>query len=205
MTGTIRVAVATLALAGSAGLASFQGGAGKIAIINSRILVQNAPGYTEAQQTYDREVAGFKATVQKWSDSLEAMRKALAAQEATLSPAARQARQKEIDDRLDLYTRRQDSLTQVAQNRQREVMQPVFDLVTKVIQDMRNEEGFAVVIDVGMDATPVVAYDKNLDITDRVLAVVTKQPAPKIPAAEKAGAPAGTAAGIKKPPPDTLR
>ena len=211
-----RAALAALALIACTGVAVALGGwtgnepfqvmPVKIAIIDSRVLIREAPGSDAATKMLDGEITSLRAMATRWQDTLKAKQKKLADEEAGLTPAARTARQREIDDLLDVYQKRTDSLQQVVQKRQLEVMQPVLDLVNKVVQDMRDSEGYALVWDLGSNsADAVVAYDKNLNITDKVLAVVKRQPAPKLPEPMKpGGAPASKAAGVKPPPKDTM-
>lgn len=212
---TLRAALAVLVLAGCTGIAvalgawkanePFQVMPVKIAIIDSRVLIDQAPGSDAAKKMLDGEISGLRAMATRWQDTLAAKQKKLSDEEAGLTPAARSSRQKEIDDLLQGYQRRTDSLQQVVQKRQLEVMQPVLDLVNKVVQDMRDSEGYALVWDIGSGSEGVVAYDKNLNITDRVLAKVKQQPEPKLPAPMKTGgAPASKAAGVKPPPKDTM-
>lgn len=212
---SFRAAMAALVLVGCTGVALALGAwtanapaqavGVRIAIIDSRVLLKEAPGSDAAQKMLDTELGGLRAIVARWQDTLAAMKKKLTDEEAGLSAAARASRQKAIDDQLDNYQRRQDSLQQVAQKRQLEVMQPVLDLVNKVIQDTRNADGYALIWDIGSGSEGVVAYDKNLDITGVVLTAVKRQPAPKLPDPMKlGGAPASKAAGVKPPPRDTM-
>lgn len=190
-----------LLFAGSAAPSAGQGATKLVAFVNSRVLVNQAPGSTEAQAMLDKEIAVYQAMVAKWSDSVQALKKELDSGVATMSPTLRAQKQKALDDRIELYTRRQDSLQQVADKRRTELLQPVLDLVQKVIQDTRSEGGYAMILDIADGAgSAIIAYDKNLDITDQVLVAVKKQPAPKLPAS-KVGAPAAGPAGVKKPPP----
>ena len=80
-------------------------------------------------------------------------------------------------------------------------MAPITDQVKKVIDDIRIEEGYAIILDNAPGAGNIVAADKNLDITDKIVSRLHATPASKIaaPAATKPGAPASPA-GVGKPP-----
>ena len=197
MVSSWRAAIAALVIVGVVVPQEARAQGQKIAVVNSRILLQNAPGVQERQAMLKREGDVFEAQMTRMSDSLKSMDKAVKAEAASLSPSARDARQKAFDDLLAKFTKQSDSIRSVAERRQGEVLQPVIDQVNKVLQDIRTEDGYAVVLDIGADATPIVAYDKNLDITDRVLDRIKKLPAIPIPASLiKAGA-----ATVKPPPP----
>ena len=76
-------------------------------------------------------------------------------------------------------------------------MQPILDRVKQAIEDLRIEGGYSFVLNVDQGSS-IVAMDKNLDITDRVLAKLrgsTQAAAPR-PAT---GAPAATPSGVTRP------
>jgi Skp family chaperone for outer membrane proteins len=192
---SVRAAVAAIIVAGAAGVAFLSTSAEpvearqaatppvKIAIINSRLILAEAPGRAAAQSVFEREMEVLRAEIKRMGDSLDAMVKAYEAVEATLSPPARDQRRKSIQDRQISFEARRDSLSQRADRRQAELMQPILDLVNKVIMDIREQNNYAVILDLGAEGHGIVAYDKNLDVTDRVLTLVRRQPAPQTPAA----------------------
>src|SRR5690349_19680140 len=130
MSKTSRAALAALVMVGGAGAAialgawktnePFQATPVKIAIIDSRVLIDQAPGSDAAKKMLDGEISGLRAMATRWQDTLAALKKKLADEEAGLTAAARSSRQKQIDDLLDVYQRRTDSLQQVVQKRQLE-------------------------------------------------------------------------------------
>lgn len=198
MRTAFRASVVALALVGLLAAAQQiqQANGAKIAFVNGRELLQQAPGRAEAQATLDREVAGFDASVKRLGDSVQAKQRRYQTEEATLSPAARDTRQKEITAALEHYSKVRDSLETVVQRRQADLFQPILDMVNRVLAEVRTEEGYAVIHDISAQGGGIVAYDKNLDITDRILPRVKRQTAPKLP-----GAPASGPAGVSKIPP----
>jgi len=193
MVNSMRAAIVALALAGVAGVSFLSAGAEpvearqaapppvRLAIINSGVILAEAPGAAAAQTVLNREVAAIQVEIQRMGDSLTAMFREYEAIEATLSPTARDARRKAIEDKQGQFEARSDSLRGRADRRQAELMRPILDLVNRVIQDIRDENGYTVVFDIGNQAHGIVAYDKNLDITDRVLARVRREQAPPAP------------------------
>jgi outer membrane protein len=68
------------------------------------------------------------------------------------------------------------------QARQAELVKPIMQRVQTVIEAIRSEDGYSVILDVGAQSSVVVAADKRLDLTDRVLARLKSQaPAPASP------------------------
>ena len=207
----LRVAVAALLVGGTPFAASAQAGAAvKVAVLDSRLLLDGAPGRVEASAAWDREFKLMQAEAARMGDSLSAMIGEYQKVEATLSPAQREERQKALRDKEAAYRTRTSALEERASTRQAELLQPMIELVNKVIQDVRNEDGITLIFDVASDNNNLVAFDRNLDITQRVLAKVKQQPAPPVTAPKTAPVagtppPAGPAnaggAGVRRVPP----
>jgi outer membrane protein len=185
--------VALLFLATLAGTASAQA-AQKFAYVRSSVLLEQAPGRAEAEQQFDRETGTYSAEIKRMSDSLNTMIQAFEKTQATLSASARTARGQEIQAREASYQRRTQELQQKAQARQNELVQPILDRVKAGIEDVRVEGGYTFIFNIDGNS-PIIAADKNLDITDRVIAKLRATGA-----ARPAGtAPAAAPAGVTRP------
>jgi outer membrane protein len=176
------------------------GGAPKFAYINSQQLFQIAPGRAEAQATYEKEMPAIRAQIQKLSDSLQQLSQAYAKEEVSLSPTAKEARLKALREKEAEFQDRAQKLNDQAAQRETELMQPVLDMIKKALEDVRTEDGYAMIFDVAAGGA-LAAFDKNLDITDRVASRL-KLSAPKAAAAKPAGGPVPAASGVttRKPP-----
>jgi len=185
-------------------LASAQS-AQKFAFINSQAIMQVAPGRAEAELQFQKEMETFRAQVAKLGDSLNVLQETFNKEEASLSPTAKEAKQKVLREKQAEYQDRVAKLNEQAQAREGELMQPILEGVRKVLDDLRADGGYSFIFDVSAGSF-IVSADKNLDITDRVVAKL-KLAAPK--SAPKAGAamakpttgPASAPAGITKKPP----
>ncbi|MGH7668149.1 MAG: OmpH family outer membrane protein, partial [Gemmatimonadaceae bacterium] len=102
--------------------------------------------------------------------------------EPGLTDAAKQARQKAIQAKQQAFAARQSALNQQAQDRQNELMAPVMQAVKDMLEKVRDENGYALIL----DSQTVVAGDKNLDITDDVVARLKIAAAAKQDSAAKA-------------------
>lgn len=161
---------ATVALALVAGVAGSASAQSRLAFIRSSVLLEQAPGRADAEAQFDRETAGFREQIKRMSDSLNAMVGTFEKSQAGMAAAARDARGKEIRAREDGYRRRTQELEQKAQQRQGELVQPILDRIKQAIEDTRVEGGYAFVFNADQQGGAIVAMDKNLDITDRVIA-----------------------------------
>lgn len=183
--------------------AQAQQGTLKFAYIDSRAILAQAPGRAEAEAQFQKEMQTYQAQVQKMGDSLNTMMAAYTKSELTLSPSAKEARQKTIRDKEAAYQERVQGLQEQAQQRQGELMGPIMQLINTAISDIRAQDGYSFIFDVGAQGGVVVAADTTLNITDKVLArlrTLSARPASSVPV-PNAGAPMTTPAGIAKPKP----
>ncbi|MGQ0639409.1 MAG: OmpH family outer membrane protein [Gemmatimonadaceae bacterium] len=205
VTQTLVVAAAVGLAAGAAGAQSGASSTAvpKVAFVDSRVIMDRAPSRREAEALFQRETAPFESQVKGMSDSLNAMIQAYQKKEPALSGADKEKEQKAIRDKQAEYQERTQKLQQQAQARETELVQPILDQVRKVLDEIRSEDGYAIIFDLSAGAGSIVAYDKNLDITERVIArlkpVALGGPArPDSAKAGTAGRPAP--AGVRKPP-----
>jgi outer membrane protein len=188
------VALAVVLVALFSGSASAQ--SQKSAYIRSSVLLDQAPGRVEAQQQFEKETAPFGDQIKRMRDSLNTMIASYTKAQTTLSPAVRESRGRDIQAKQAEYERRTSDLQQKAQQREGELVQPILDRVKAAIEEVRVEGGYAFVFNADQGSA-LVAMDKNLDITDRVLTKLkgSTAAAPK-PAV---GAPAATPSGVTRP------
>ena len=186
-----------------AGLATAQNGAQapKFAYVDSKVILQRAPGSAAIQAQIAKERADAQASVQKMQDSLRTMYDAYLKEQATLTTAQKEAREKSLQQRNADFDQRVSTLDQEMQKRQYDLVQPLLVQIREVLDAIRNEDHYTFIFDVGNDPGLIVAADKNLDITERVISRlkpvsvnVTKTDS------TKAGAPRPAPAGITKPP-----
>ena len=173
----------------------------KFAFVDSRAILDRAPGAADITATLDKERAANQVKMQKWQDSLQTLVAAYQKDEPTLSDSQKVRRQKALQDKQADYAKRANDLDQQAQQRQYELVQPIMNQIREVLDKVRAEEGYTFIFDVGQSGV-IVAADKNLDITERVIArlkpvpvTVSKTDTTKAPAAAKP-----PPAGITRPP-----
>jgi len=164
----------------------------KIGYINSALLLQQAPGRAEAEAQFDREVGAYRQQLARMNDSLTALMAAFDRDAAKLDTTARATRGKAIRDREAEYQNRARGLDSTMQARQAQLVKPIMERVQAVIEAIRSEDSYSMILDVGAQASVVVAADKRLDLTDRVLARLKSQgPPPAAPASGAVPQPAG--------------
>jgi outer membrane protein len=192
-------------LAFSSALAAAQsGGNSRIAYVNPQALFENAPGRTEAEATFRRETESFRTELNRMNEAFNKLVADYQRDEAKLAGAEKERRQRAIEAKEDTLRRRQQQLEQQASQRQNELMAPIMEAVRKVLEDIRAEDGYAMILSSEPGSSPILAADKNLDITERVVARLKTVAATKpAPAAQQRppGAPASAPSGVTRPKP----
>lgn len=182
------IALATsLILVGMAGAQAAQSppAPAKIGYINSAQLLQQAPGRAEAEAQFDKEVGVYRLQIQRMDDSLKTMMAAFDRDAPKLDSITREARRTTIGRRETEYQQRARGLDSTMQARQAQLVKPIMERVQTVIEAIRAEDNYAVILDVGAQVSVVVAADKRLDLTERVLARL-RQGTPTAPPASGA-------------------
>jgi len=180
----------------------------KIGYVDSRKILQEMPGrqQVEAKLRTDLEVLG--AREKKMIDSLNVMMSAFEKDSATLSAADRTTRFSALQQYDAMYRDTLQALQTEAQTLQGEAMQPLFDQIKLALDDIRATDGLAMIFDIGGQSNPIVAMDRNLDISDKVIArlrtmpAARPTPAPARPAPAPAARPSGPVpapAGVRRP------
>jgi outer membrane protein len=204
MTYSIKVALlGALVLPAATGLVRAQATQPpKFGYVDSRVILQRAPGSAAIQAQITKERADAQASVAKMQDSLRKMYDAYIKEQPTLTPVQKEAREKSLQQRNADFDQRVSQLDQEMQKRQYDLIQPMMAQIREVLDAIRNEDHFTFIFDVGNDPGLIVAADKNLDITDRVISRlkpitvnVTRTDSAKAPSATKPAP-----AGITKPP-----
>jgi len=141
----------------------------KIGFISSRQILQQTPGYASAESTFQKEVQGFRDEVQKLQQQLDSAVRAFDQQSIALSPAAKQAKQRDLQQLQQRFEQRSNELQTRAQQREQELLQPIQARVNAVIQGLRAEANYAVIFDADAPGSSIVAADPALDVTGKVL------------------------------------
>jgi outer membrane protein len=141
----------------------------KIAFVSYQSILQQTPGYTAAESTFNKEVQGYRDEVQKLQQQLDSAVRTFDQQAIALSPAAKKAKQLDLQQMQQRFEQRNTELQDKAQQRQRELLQPIQARVTGVIQGIRAEGNYQLILDADAPGV-IVAADPTLDITSKVIA-----------------------------------
>lgn len=169
-----RCLVLVMALAVPAALSAQQGQ--KLGFINSRAVLMATPGYAQAESTYNKELADFRAEVEKLQSSLDSMAADFEQKSVMLSATAKTAKRKDIDDRRTKLEARAQELRDKAAQREQELIAPIHTRVNDAIEGIRSDGGYAMIFDVSANDGLIVTADKTLDITQKVIDKIKAKP-----------------------------
>lgn len=194
MSFLVRATLLALTLcAVAAGSAAAQA-APKFGYVNSAAILSQAPGRAEAEAQFNTEVKAYQAQLQRMSDSLQQLAATFDKESPKLDSVTRDTRAKSIRTKEADYQTRAQQLDQQMQSRQAELVRPLMEQLQKIIEAVRAEDHYSMIFDVGSQTSVIVAADKSLDITDKVLARLKAAPKPVAsPLTQKP-------AGVSRPP-----
>ena len=139
----------------------------KIGYVNSQEILLNAPGAEAAQQQFDQEMAGYQSEISSLETELTNLESALQQQQLTLSPEARTNREQQLQAKFQEYQQRTSQLQEVANQRRAQLIQPVMDGITAIIEQVREEGAYSLILDAA--AGSIVSADPALDLTQEVI------------------------------------
>jgi Skp family chaperone for outer membrane proteins len=176
----------------------------KVGYVDSRKILQDIPGRAQVETALRTEIEKLGAREKKMVDSLNALMSAFERDSASLSQPERVTRFTAMQAYDGLYRDTLEVLEAEAQQLQAQAMAPLFDQIRIALEDIRQADGYAMIFDVGGQVNPIVAMDKNLDLSDRVIARLrtmpaTARPTPAAPPAKQPPGPVGAPAGVRRP------
>ena len=141
----------------------------RVAFVNAQKILQNTPGWSTAEQTFQKESEGYRAELQRLQATLDSAASDFEQQSVVLSPTQRQAKRQELETKRQQLETRAQELQQKAGTRQRELLEPLQNRVNAVIENIRGEGSYSMIFDVSAPGSGVVAADRTLDLTDKVI------------------------------------
>ncbi|MEX2181123.1 MAG: OmpH family outer membrane protein [Gemmatimonadaceae bacterium] len=171
----------------------------RFAYVDSRKVLQEMPGRTQAEAQLRAGLEALGVRQRTMVDSLNAMMGAFERDSATLTQPERVARFNVLQMYDGRYRDTLAALEAEAEQQQVAAMQPLFDLIRVALEDLRQSEGYTMIFDIGSQTNQIVAMDRNLDVSDRLLAKIRAMPAAQRPIAPPIAAPT-TPATPQRPP-----
>ena len=138
-----------------------------IVFVNTQVILPIAPGADSAQAAFQLVLNEFDQELQERATEIDSLLTAYRQQESLLDPAGRERKQQEIFAKQQEAQARQQELNVESDRRRTALLAPILERVTAVIDEIRVEQGYSIVLD--LTESGVVAADASLDITAAVL------------------------------------
>lgn len=153
----------------------------KVAYIDSEQLLAEAPGRRIADRIFTQETRLWRSRADSLRQIGEVLAKTLEDGGVRLPPAERQG----LTDRLAEAEAEYAELMEEtfgpggrADQLEAELMAPILEMVNQAVREIREEEGYVVILD--LKSGVILAADEDLDITGRILRRLREMPAPEI-------------------------
>jgi len=141
----------------------------RIAFVNAPALLRGMPGYAKAESLWTKEAEGADAEMKKLQQQFDSAVAQYQQSQAMMTPSNRSAREKQLQAQQDSTQVKVNQIQARVQAKERELLAPMQDRLKAVIEGIRAEANYSLIIDIGSQVSQnIVAYDKSLDITLRV-------------------------------------
>lgn len=172
--------VALLALSAAAGPADAQ--IVRLGFVDSQRIFEGYRGAQEAQDRFTRDITAWRTEADERRRALDVLRNEAKDQEALLSEARRLEKETAVQRAVADYDRFVQEFWGPGGRVQRlndEMTREVIGKIRDAVETIANREGYDLVLDAA-DGNVIFGV-KSLDLTDRVLAELAKDPAASVP------------------------
>ena len=166
-----RVLVAALLTLGAASPLAAQ----KVGFVNTARILQEMPGRPAAEAQLRVAVEALAARQQIMVDSLNGMLAAFERDSSALPQAEKVARFQTMQAYDAKYRDTLEVLERESQEAQAAVMQPLFDQIRLALDEVRAADQYSMILDLSREGSQIVSFDRNLDISDKVLTRIRAQ------------------------------
>jgi outer membrane protein len=167
--GGLAFMVATTLTSSRASAQQPAAGTQRIAFINSQQVLKAAPGFAQAESLFTREVEGYRNEATRLQATLDSAASAFNRDAVLLSPSARETKRKELETQQTQLEQRVKELQDRGLARERELLDPITRRIQTVIDGVRAEGNYAIILDVAVLGSGIVSADRSLDLTDTVI------------------------------------
>ena len=144
-------------------------GGPRIAFVNIQAVLEQTPGYAQAESTYAKEATDAQAAMTKLQSALDSAMANFQQQQSILSPTNRAAKRKELETQQQQYQQKGLELQNKLNQRRADLLGPIQQRVSAVIDGLRAEGNFAVIFDVSAPGGNIISADPALDLSPKVL------------------------------------
>jgi outer membrane protein len=141
----------------------------RVAFVNAQALLRGMPGFAKAESLWTKDAEVADAEMRKLQAAFDSAVAQYQQSQAMMTPSNRSAKEKQLQAQQDSTQAKVNQIRERVNAKERELMAPMQDRLRAVIDGIRAEGNFAMIIDIGSQVSQnIIAYDKSLDITLRV-------------------------------------
>jgi outer membrane protein len=168
----------------------------KVGIINIQAAIagtqEGQKAAADIQQRYDPK----RKELDRKQSEIQALRDQLSRGSNTMSDEAKQALQREIDQKTKSFNRDTEDAQADYQADEDRLLQGFFEKMQVVIDKYARDNGYALILDISSQQSPVIYATNSIDITNDIVALYDKN----APVAQPAATPAAKPLIPVKPP-----
>ncbi len=138
-----------------------------LVFVNTQVILPLAPGADSAQAQFQGVLEEFETELMARATEIDSLVTAYRQQERLMDQAGRARKEQEIVDKQQEAQARQQELEAESDRRRTDLLSPILQRITDVIQEIREEQSYSIVFDIAESG--VIAADVSLDITGAVL------------------------------------
>lgn len=174
----------------------------KVGTINiQKALISTKEGQKAAGELQARTEPKRKE-LEKKQGEIQGLQEQLRKQSNTASEEVKQRLMRDIDAKTKSFNRDMEDAQAEADQEQGKVLQELGGKMMAVIDKYARDNGYAIILDVSAQNTPVLYWATTIDVTDEIIAMYDKNaPAPAAPTAAPKPPPAAQPAPKKPAPP----
>ena len=146
---------------------SLEAQAARVGYVDSNAVLAEYGPAQEATQTLESARSDAESELQLLTTGLQSAINEYQQQAMSLTEEARAGRESELASQQQALDRRRQELEVQFQQRQAELIQPITDRITAVIEEIRVEGSYAMILDRASQV--ILAADPTLDLTQQVL------------------------------------
>ncbi len=143
----------------------------KIAIIDIETVLKKSQAMQDAQKKLSKKQDGYQKEIDKKQELLEAESKKISAKKSVLSEEAFNKEQEAFSKKVDDLKSMVESKQEILKKSSIDAINKINDNIKSIIEEIRQQREIAVVL----SAASTVSYQKNIDISEEVLAKLNQK------------------------------
>jgi outer membrane protein len=171
----------------------------RIGLMNVRDAIMATADGKKAALDLEEKFASRRTALQKRQIDLQAKKDQISRAGAAMSDAAKASLAREIDTEEKNFKRDVEDLNTDGEDEQNKLFQTIWAKLQPVVQQYALQNGFAAILDVGNDQTPVLWASNTMFITADVVSLYNQSHLPAAGAPPAAPRPAAAAPATPKP------